>query len=64
MSSDHHKKDSNLEILCLGDLRTATYPFFCIVTAATYPFFCIVTPQTMHSVKDVMFTAHTAKDSW
>ena len=48
------KKDSNSEVLWLGDLyTTATYPFL----------FCIATSQTRHSVKDVMFTTRTAKES-
>ena len=53
-SSKPDKIDSNSEVLWLGDLyTTATYPFL----------FCIVTSKTGHSVKDVMFTMHTAKDS-
>ena len=53
-SSKPDKKDSNLEVLWLGDLyTTATYHFL----------FCIVTSQTRHSVKDVMFTMRTGKDS-
>ena len=47
------KKDSNSDVLWLGDLyTTATYPFL----------FCNVTSQTRHSVKDV-FTTHNAKNS-
>ena len=53
-SSKPEKKDSNSEVLWLGDLcTTPTYPFL----------FCIVTSQTRHSVKDVMFTTRTSKDS-
>ena len=53
-SSKPDKKDLDSEILWLGDLYTA----------ATYYFFIfIVTSQTKHSVKDVMFTTYTAKDS-
>ena len=53
-SSKRDKKDSNSEVLWLGDLYTiATYPFL----------FYIVTSQTRHSVKDGMFTMRTDKDS-
>ena len=53
-SSKPDKKDLDSEMLWLGDLYTA----------ATYHFFIfIVTSQTKHSVKDVMFTTYTAKDS-
>ena len=53
-SSKPDKKDSNSEVLRLGDLyTTATYPFL----------FYIVPSQARHSVKDVIFTMRTAKDS-
>ena len=46
------KKDSNSEVLWLGDLcKTATYPFLLLL--------CNL--QTWHSVKDVMFTTWTVK---
>ena len=52
--SKPNKKDSNSEVLWLGDLyTTATYPFLLY----------IVTSQTRHSVKDVMFTIRTTNDS-
>ena len=51
-SSKPDKKDSNSEVLWLGDLyTTATYLFL----------FCIVTSQTRHLVKNVMLNTRTAK---
>ena len=50
-SSKPDKKDSNSEVLWLGNpYTTAAYPFL----------FCIITSKTRDSVKDVMFTMCTA----
>ena len=50
-SSKPDKKDSNSEVLWLGNPHTtAAYPFL----------FCIITSKTRDSVKDVMFTMCTA----
>ena len=53
-SSKPEEKDSNSEVLWLGNLYTTANHFL----------FSVVTSQTRYSVKDGLFTRHTTKDSF